>query len=119
MPNRWTLALDAYPAPPLGVAPARFEPAVRITRAGSALTVTRGVDQGTYDTGPPAGEAYFLASASTLKLGDVPGAGEAVHATVHPVYLVIEDLERPGKSFTGPLREPQELLLVESGEAAP
>lgn len=119
LPNRWTLALDTFASPPGGVGAARFEPAVRITREGDPLTVTRGVDQTTYDAGPPAGAAYFLDGASTFKVGDVPAAGEAVYTTVHPVYQVLEDVDRPPKSFTGPIREPEELVLVEAGGSAP
>lgn len=117
LPNGWTLALDSA-APPGNVPPAGFEPAVRITRTGTPLDVTRGVSQAAYDTGPPAGECYFLAGAGAFKLGDVPGSGEAVHATVHPVYRVLRDAEMPQKALTGPTREPEELLLVELGEPA-
>ncbi len=115
LPNGWSLALDDHD-PPGNVDPARFLSLLRVGYAGTPLT-TLSLAPESYDEGDPdPGEALFSAGESRFKLGAAPASGEVVYGTVFPVYRVLRGVEAAERSYTGPLREPLDLVLVEHRE---
>jgi len=112
LPNGWRLALDTAPAaaPPGGT----YTPRVRVGMAGADLAYVS-QDTATYEAGAPAvGEVWFETGGSRFKLAAPPAVGETVHAALVPTYRVYHSGELAEKRLTGPIREPEELVLLEA-----
>jgi hypothetical protein len=111
----WTPALEITQPPANGPAPAAFAPRVRVTLAGTVLTPLD-KDSTAYAAGTPAaGEVWFLTGLSAgrkFKLNSAPASGALVYAWIVPALEVFEGAEHEQR-FSGPIREPRDLELLE------
>ena len=90
-------------------------PEVRVGRETDPVTLTE-VDQATYDTGPPGGEAYYLdeGEANLVKLGTALAVGVEMHLRMWPLFsMIFEGAQSREYRDVAISIEPRDYLLME------
>jgi len=113
----WTRADELLSVPSL-LQGGKADPQVKITRAGTALTVSS-QDTATIDgvSSPAAGLAWWETAGQRIRLPSVPASGERVYCTWFPILAVYLGTEDDRRRYTGqrPLAEPRDLVFVGAG----
>lgn len=110
----WSLAAHLPEIPAGADAANRLATTPALLAGESDLTVVD-VEPGVWASSdlPPAGAAWLERGGRRFRLGTAPALGATIYGAFVPVHLVVADLVQDERRYTGPIREPQRVRLME------